>query len=81
MIGATMYLVGIDVDTNEISEYSRPCSMCRRLIINAGIEKIYAAVPSSSGKDWHISLSQSRLILDSNNEFEDLIQKYGKGVI
>lgn len=40
MIGATLYLVGKDARTNEIVENSNSCSMCKRLIINAGIEKV-----------------------------------------
>jgi len=38
MIGATLYLTGVDAKTGELLR-AEPCSMCRRLIINAGIEK------------------------------------------
>ena len=41
MIGATLYLVGIDVKTGGYVENSCCCSMCKRLVINAGIEKVY----------------------------------------
>jgi len=37
MIGSTLYLAGRDAKTGELLEDTRPCSMCRRLIINAGI--------------------------------------------
>jgi dCMP deaminase len=40
MIGATMYLAGRDVKTGEIIEYPVSCSMCRRMIINAGIATV-----------------------------------------
>ena len=40
MIGATLYLVSRDVKTNEIIPDSNSCSMCKRLIINAGISKV-----------------------------------------
>ncbi len=40
MIGATLYLVGIDNKTQLLVENSSPCAMCKRLIINAGIEKV-----------------------------------------
>ena len=40
MIGATMYLVGKRVDTGEYEEGASPCQMCRKLIINAGIERV-----------------------------------------
>ena len=39
MLDATLYLSGIDATTREHIE-SRPCSMCMRLIKNAGISKI-----------------------------------------
>lgn len=40
MIGATMYMVGKDSKTGEYVEKSSSCSMCKRVVINAGIEKI-----------------------------------------
>ena len=40
MIGATLYEVGIDVKTGKYVENSMPCAMCKRFIINSGIEKM-----------------------------------------
>lgn len=43
MIGSTLYLVGIQplgCDLNEYVENAEPCSICKRLIINSGIEKV-----------------------------------------
>ncbi|AIY81603.1 cytidine deaminase [Clostridium botulinum] len=40
MIGATLYLVGRDVKTREYVENANSCSMCKRLIINAGISYV-----------------------------------------
>ena len=40
MIGATLYLVGTDAKTGELVAQSNSCSMCKRLIINAGIERV-----------------------------------------
>ena len=40
-IGATLYMVGKDVKSGEYVEKSMPCAMCKRVIINSGIEKIY----------------------------------------
>ena len=40
-IGATLYMVGVDATTREYVEKSMPCSMCKRTIINSGIEKIF----------------------------------------
>lgn len=41
MLGSTLYLVGIEVDTGEYVKQSNSCSMCKRLMINAGIEQVY----------------------------------------
>ncbi|MCI2058628.1 MAG: dCMP deaminase family protein [Oscillibacter sp.] len=40
MVGATLYLVGRDGQTGELLSDATSCPMCRRLIINAGIEKV-----------------------------------------
>ncbi len=40
MIGGTLYIVGKDNKTSKYVERSMPCSMCKRVIINSGIEKI-----------------------------------------
>ncbi len=40
MIGAVLYLVGKDAKTGKLVENATPCAMCRRLIINAGIELV-----------------------------------------
>ena len=57
MIGATMYLCGIDAKSGEYVANSSSCQMCKRMIINAGIEKViirdskdeYRVIPVS---DW-----------------------------
>lgn len=40
MIGATLYLVGLEADTGEIVANSTSCAMCKRMVINAGIETV-----------------------------------------
>ncbi|MGE4548171.1 MAG: cytidine/deoxycytidylate deaminase family protein [Intestinibacillus sp.] len=40
MLGATLYLVGRDMKTGEIMPDANSCTMCKRLIINAGIDKV-----------------------------------------
>ena len=47
MLGATLYLVGRDARTNEPLDGAESCSMCKRFIINAGIERVV----SRHGKD------------------------------
>jgi len=40
MIGSTIYLSGREVSTGEYITKSNSCSMCKRMIINAGIETV-----------------------------------------
>ncbi len=41
MIGSSLYLAGREVDTGEYVRNATCCSMCKRMVINAGIEKVY----------------------------------------
>ncbi|MCL2152237.1 MAG: cytidine/deoxycytidylate deaminase family protein [Oscillospiraceae bacterium] len=57
MLGSTLYLSGRDAKTGELLEGTEPCSMCRRLIINAGIEKTVCRNASGTNtiintRDW-----------------------------
>lgn len=54
MIGATMYIVGKERDGRYANP--NPCMMCRRLIINAGIEKVIGRNPET-GKAEELDLS------------------------
>ena len=40
MIGATMYLTGVEMADGSYIKNANSCSMCKRMIINAGIEKV-----------------------------------------
>ena len=40
MIGGTLYLSGVDSDTNLPTKHMFPCAMCQRMIINAQIREI-----------------------------------------
>lgn len=57
MIGATLYLAGKDKKTGEIVSDASSCSMCKRLIINAGISMVVIRVTKDEYKiidvsDW-----------------------------
>jgi len=41
MLGSSLYLVGTEVATGAYVANSCSCSMCKRMIINAGIERVY----------------------------------------
>lgn len=40
MIGATLYLCGREMDTGEYVKNTSCCSMCKRVVINSGIERV-----------------------------------------
>ena len=57
MLGGTLYLTGRYSKTGEICSDTTPCSMCRRLIINAGIKEVIARradgeVVRTHVRDW-----------------------------
>ena len=53
-LGGTLYLVGRDAKTHELLEETMPCSMCKRLIINAGITQVVVRTGSESHKVIHV---------------------------
>ncbi len=57
MINATLYLVGKNAVTGEYVEHASACSMCKRMIINAGIARVVIRNTKSEFttvdvKDW-----------------------------
>ena len=40
IVGGTLYLVGRDAQTGELLSDATSCSMCRRQIINSGLERV-----------------------------------------
>ena len=57
ILGGTLYLAGRDSGTQELLNGTTPCSMCRRMIINAGITEVVARVADGSHtttnvRDW-----------------------------
>lgn len=55
MIGSTLYLVGKEADTNEIVKNANSCTMCKRNIINAGIEKVVIREDKDNYKIIYVS--------------------------
>ena len=57
MIGGTLYLVGRDAKTNQLLTDTTSCAMCRRMIINSGIDRVVCRIGDSdiaevSVQDW-----------------------------
>lgn len=65
MIGASLYLVGKDVPTDEYVNNASSCSMCKRLIINAGIKEV---IIRKSKKDYSIINVEDWVINDESVE-------------
>lgn len=40
MLGSTLFLAGLDAVSGTLAANIEPCSMCKRMIINAGIEQV-----------------------------------------
>ncbi len=54
MIGSVLFLVGREVETGELTRGAEPCSMCKRMIINAGIEKVYVRDSAEDYRELHV---------------------------
>lgn len=59
MLGATLYLVGLECSTGNYVVGANPCSLCKRMIINAGIAQVVvrdtrdnSELSTSSGTMW-----------------------------
>ena len=55
MIGSALFLVGKEVASGEITKGAEPCSMCKRMIINAGIEKVYVRDTSDNFRELKVA--------------------------
>ena len=55
MIGAAMYLVGREVKSGEYVQNASPCSLCKRFIINSGIEKVIIRDSKTSFREVPVS--------------------------
>lgn len=51
MIGSTLYLVGYRDESHDYEEGAAPCLMCRKVIINAGIDKVIVRINKN---EYHI---------------------------
>ena len=70
MIGSTLYLVGLDSKDEKVIEAAKPCKICTRLIINAGIKTVMVLEP----KDVVMTYEVDEFIRD---EELDLSQSHG----
>lgn len=55
MLGSTLYLVGKEASSGEYVKNTCSCSMCKRLIINAGIKNVIVRIDNNEFKIIDVS--------------------------
>lgn len=55
MIGSILYLVGYRSEGHDYEQGAAPCLMCRKVIINAGIEKVIVRVNETEYQIYNVS--------------------------
>lgn len=55
LLGGALYLAGVEVSTGEYVENACCCSMCKRMVINAGIETVYIRDTKEKYRIVHVS--------------------------
>ena len=55
MMGASLFLVGIEADTGAYVKNAVCCSMCKRLVINAGIDYVYVRDDKDNFREIKVS--------------------------
>lgn len=70
MIGSTIYLAGRSGKDNSLLSDAMCCSMCKRMIINAGIEQVIIRV--GEGPEDYITLNVQEWIDDDDSLFKEL---------
>ena len=66
MLGGIMYMAGKDAQTGELIKDASSCAMCKRMIINAGIEKLVIR----STKNKYIAVDVNSWV-ESDDSLED----------
>ena len=78
MIGATLYIVGVNVSMEYGNTYAspNPCQICHRMIINSGIEKAYGFIGDIKSPDIaEIDISTEKFDKDINATILRLINE------
>ena len=55
MIDSTLFLVGLEAVDRAVVENARPCKICTRLIINAGIKTVKALEPNDMVTEYTVA--------------------------
>ena len=66
MIGSALYLACLDAKTGQLYGDVEPCSMCKRQIINAGIDRVIIR----TGETEYITIPVSDWVENDDSIFE-----------
>lgn len=55
LMGATLYMVGVNAKTGEIEPHSTSCMMCKRVVINSGIKKVIVREPNNEYSEYDVN--------------------------
>jgi dCMP deaminase len=71
MIDSVLYLVGLEASDGSIVENARPCKICTRLIINAGIKTVKVLEPNEMLKVYDVAgfINDDDINLTSNKGY------------
>jgi dCMP deaminase len=71
MLGGTMYLCGIEADDSRIVSKAMPCSMCRRMIINAGLSRVVIRDDNQSFREYYVEdwIRSEEIVNNSGNDY------------
>ncbi|MGB5823589.1 MAG: deaminase [Proteocatella sp.] len=72
MIGAFMYIVGKNYVDGNLVENANSCSICKRLIINSGISKVFVR----DTQDQYREIQVNEWIENDDSLFEDINSGY-----
>lgn len=79
MIGSTMYMYGFDCEANDTVSNPDCCSMCKRLVINAGIHKVIYADANGIHKADHPDQKYGyrvQYVSEWVNEMDDITEEH-----
>lgn len=54
LLGADLYMVGINAKTNEVEPKATSCMMCKRVVINSGIKRIIVREPNNEYSIYNV---------------------------
>lgn len=67
MVGATLYLCGINKRNGEYKKNTQPCSICKRMILNAGIKTV---VIRKTKEEFNIEHVEDWIYCDDTIDFD-----------